>query len=267
MRWLALLSLGGCGAATPTPETPPSSATVAEPQAAEPSPKRTHPFVRTARVEVSRAPGHEGWIDLELDGDEDRAEQLCQWELRLLEQVKRDIPDARVVQPCGSTPLPPIAPRPGSYLLVDPQELAEDALALHLLSAPDPTVWERGEPAEGTVTTHQRFPDLASCRTTLDRLIQARATAHAETTESIRRAYTEQLAIARDTATRACGQSRARAAECAQRPEHDRARCDFDVDVSARECNNARSMIQVIEGRLNSPTPLPSRPSPVCRPE
>jgi len=255
MRGFALLALTGCGSTAP-----------AAPPVAAPSPSdapHTEPFVRSARIEVSRTPGHEGWIDIELRGDEYRAEQLCQWQLDQHERIQHLRPDARVVQACSATPLSSPVPRPGTVVLVDVHELSERDFSPQILLAPAPTPWETGEPATGAITSRQRFPDLASCRQALDQLARTRAAADAEMNESIHRVLTEELARARDTQTRACGESRARVSECARRSE--RAGCDFDVEVSTRACNNARARIQALEKRLSMASPAPTRLSPVCR--
>lgn len=149
-------------------------------------------------------------------------------------------------RPCGAEPLPRLAVRRGTWLLIDRTPVEQgDVLSFGF-----------GEdlPRGATVTNFTSYATQADCQRGLGKLIEARSRAGAEAAEARRRWLQEQRLEQQARATRACEQDEAVQKRCAEvgRTGHrlDRAQCDVEREHTERECKVARGLVEQLRARL-----------------
>lgn len=224
------------------------------------------PANRNARVEV-RDDNDElvSWTDVAIDGDDARAQAICEWIVDEVMQLQRVRPNHRVTHACGPGALPPLRARPGSYLLVVPRDQDEKAWILAIATDQrNATRWTTGEPARGTSTTYSRMSTRARCDDAIATLAKLAADEDAEAAERQRAWLQQAVARDRDEANDSCAHADDRKRECMAEPADNRSTCQVVVDVLVRECAMRRDRVTHTEARLAKPYEPPARPAPRC---
>jgi hypothetical protein len=152
--------------------------------------------VRSARIIVDGAT----WIDIAIDGNDRRAEQLCNIAFDDALRVRDAHPDAEVAWTCRPSALPRSVKK--GALLVQARVVDESTASQKLA---DLTV-ERwgGEAAHGTTTVYTQMADRSACAAALDRANAQLAQDRLANEQTILKRRFHDYAVARENATRAC---------------------------------------------------------------
>jgi hypothetical protein len=205
------------------------------------------------------------WTDVEVPGDSDRAEQVCE---AVVEQETRIAPDtglsAEVSRGCASTPLPPIEQSPGEALLVVRRVMTD--LDVMLLV---PQGASAAEPGERVVITHHSvFGSDDECRRVRAELIERQHAASVEAAAVAREWLESQLVTQREETERACTQADQAEERCAAvADEQERGLCENHAELARHHCDNAREIEGVLRSRLEAQgQEREEPPPPECRP-